>query len=242
MKKIFTIITLVLLLGYVAFAAISLCTKPEGDVCKGIRLEVRDSLETGYMTPHDIVALLVKNGLNPEGKLLDEVSLRAMEEALESSPLIASSECYKTLNGYVVVEVECRRPILRIMTDNGDSYYLDEGGEVIEHIAKAVYVPVATGRITREFAKKELFALAQYLQENELWNAQIEQICVTPRGTLELVPRVGDHVVVLGRPTDFADKFDKLKAFYDNGLSKVGWNRYSHINLDYKDQVVVTKK
>lgn len=242
MKKVFIIITLILLISYVAFAAISLCNKPEGEVCKGIRLELRDSLKTGYMTTNDIVALLVKNGLNPEGKMLDDVSLRAMEEALEASPLIASGECYKTLNGYVVAKVECRRPILRVLTDNGDSYYLDEGGEVIEHIARAVYVPVATGHITREFAKKELFALALYLQENELWNAQIEQICVTHRGTIELVPRVGEHVLVLGRPTDFANKFDNLKAFYKNGLSKVGWNRYSHINIDYKDQVVVTKK
>ena len=115
MKKLLSTIALVLLAGYIVFAAIALCNKPAGQVCKGVRLEMRDSLETGYMNTADVVALLAKSGLNPTGKPLEEVSLHAIEEALEASPLIASSECYKTINGHVVVEVKCRRPILRVM-------------------------------------------------------------------------------------------------------------------------------
>lgn len=235
-------IILVLFAGYILFATVSFCRKPTEQICKGVRLEIQDSLETGYMTTADITALLVKNGLDPTGCHLDEVSLHAMEEVLEASPLIASSECYKTLGGYVVVEVECRRPILRVMPNGGGSYYLDEDGKVIEHIAKAVYVPVATGYITREFAQEELLTLAHFLQNNELWNAQIEQICVTQRGELELIPRVGGHVVVLGRPGNYAEKFSNLQTFYEKGLSEVGWNRYSRINVDYNNKVIGTKK
>ena len=242
MKRILSSIFLVLLIGYVVFAAIAFCNKPNGQECKGIQLEVRDSLEAGYMTAHDIVALLAKKGLDPTGKPLEEVNLRAMEEALNASPLIRNSECYHTLNGNVVVEVECRRPILRILANGDDSYYLDEEGEVIEYIAKAVYLPVATGAITRDFAQKELLALAHYLQEDELWNTQIEQIYVTSKGEIELIPRVGDHVIVLGRPGNYAGKFEKLRAFYEKGLGEVGWDRYSRINVDYKDQVVATKR
>ena len=242
MKKLLSTIALVLLAGYIVFAAIALCNKPEGQVCKGVRLEMRDSLETGYMNTADVVALLAKSGLNPTGKPLEEVSLHAIEEALEASPLIASSECYKTINGHVVVEVKCRRPILRVMANGGESYYLDEEGEMIERIAKAVYVPVATGYITRDFAKKELLELALYLQDNELWNAQVEQICVTRHGELELVPRVGNHVIVLGAPGNYAHKFDKRQTFYEKGLSEVGWNRYSRINVDYGNQVIGTRE
>lgn len=242
MKKILTTIILVLLAGYVLFAAIALCDKPAGQVCQGIRLEIRDSLKTGYMTTADITALLVKSGLNPTGQPLDAVNLRAIEKTLEASPLIAASECYKTLSGHVVVEVECRRPILRVLPNDGDSYYLDEEGEVIEHIAKAVYVPVATGYITRAFARKELLELARYLQDSELWNAQVEQICVTQRGELELIPRVGDHVIALGRPGGYEEKFDKLYTFYKKGLSEVGWDRYSRIHVGYDGQVVGTKR
>ena len=242
MKRILSVIVLSLLVAYVMVAAIAFCNKPDSQVCKGIRLEIRDSVEMGYMTTHDIVDLLAKKKLDPTGLLLEGVSLHAMEEALETFPLIRNSECYKTMNGYVVVNVECRRPILRVIANGGDNYYLDEEGEVIEHISKAVYLPVATGYITREFAQKELLALALYLQDDELWNAQIEQICVTPRGDIELIPRVGEHVIALGRPGNYTDKLEKLHTFYKKGFSEVGWNRYLRINVDYDNQVVATKR
>lgn len=242
MKKILSTIVLALLTGYVVFALVTLCKKPDGQVCKGIQLEIRDSLETGYMSTGDIVALLKSKGLDPTGQPMEMVSLHTMEKALGASPLIASSECYKTMDGHVVVTVKCRKPILRIITDGNDSYYLDEEGEVIDHIAKAVYVPLATGNITQEFARKELLALAQYLQDEELWRAQIEQIYVTAGGEIELIPRVGNHTIILGRPEGYAEKFDNLLAFYKKALSEVGWERYSRIDLNYAGQVIATKK
>lgn len=242
MKKILSTITLVLLAGYIVFALVALCNKPEGQMCKGVQLEIRDSLKTGYMSTKDIIALLKKDGLDPTGKPIEEVSLRAMEKTLETSPLIASSECYKTMDGHVMVTVKCRKPILRVINNGNDSYYLDEEGEVIEHIAKAVYVPLAMGNISRKFAREGLLPLAQYLQEEELWNAQIEHIFVNEQGMIELIPRVGNHIIVLGSPKDYADKFDNLLAFYKKALSEVGWDRYSHINLDNEGQVVATKR
>ena len=194
------------------------------------------------MTTADIVTLLRQNGLDPTGLPIEEVSCRAIEKVLGGVPLIASSECYKTIAGYVVVEVECRRPILRIMADSGDSFYLDEEGEVIEYIARPTYIPVATGHISRDFARQELLTLAQFLRADDLWNAQIEQIYVTPREEIELIPRVGNHTIVLGRPGNYAYKFDKLRTFYEKGLREVGWDRYSRINIDYNNQVVGTKK
>lgn len=242
MKKTLSTITLILLAGYIAFALVALCGKPENQVCKGVQLEIRDSLNTGYMSTKDIIALLKKENLDPTGKPIEEVSLRAMEKTLETSPLIAASECYKTMDGHVMVTVKCRKPILRVISNGNDSYYLDEEGEVIEHIAKAVYVPLAMGNISRKFAREGLLPLAQYLQNEELWNAQIEHIFVNDHGEIELIPRVGDHIIVLGSPKDYADKFDNLLAFYKKALSEVGWNRYSHINLDNEGQVVATKR
>ena len=242
MKKVLSTILLIALVGYVAFAAITLSHRAEGELCQGIRLEIQDSLKTGYMSTSDIAALLAKQGLDPTGKPLDAISLQAMEEALKTSPLIASCECYKTISGHVVASVECRKPILRIITHAGESYYLDEEGEAIAHIAKAVYLPIATGHITLDFAKEKLLPLAQLLQDDKLWDTQIEQIHVTPRQEIELVPRVGGHIIALGRPEDYAQKLDNLHTFYEKALKEIGWDRYSRISLDHQGQVVATKK
>jgi cell division protein FtsQ len=58
---------------------------------------------------------------------------------------------------------------------------------------------------------------------------------------LELIPRVGNHRVLLGDTIDLQDKFRRLMIFYKEGLSKTGWNNYSVINLKFRNQVVCTK-
>ena len=240
MKKWISTIVLILLAVYIVVAAVAFSDKPSGQECGGIRLNIVDSAKVAYMTTKDVQVLLAD--LTPTGKPIDDVSCRAIEKALDASPLIRKSQCYKTLDGYVAISIECRRPVLRVIADGGDNYYLDEEGAVIERISKAVYLPVATGRITRDFAQRELLPLAQYLHSNDLWNAQIEQIHVAANEEIQLVPRVGDHIIVLGRPGNYAHKFGKLQTFYKKALTEVGWERYSHINVDYSDQVVATKK
>lgn len=84
--------------------------------------------------------------------------------------------------------------------------------------------------------------LNECLQNDPFWNNQIEQIHVTPTQELELVPRVGDHIVFLGKPKEIKDKLEKLKAFYVKALNKVGWNKYSRINLEFSNQIICTKK
>ena len=242
MRKALTTITLILLVAYVIFATIALTGKPDSEVCKELHLEIQDSLEMSYITTCDVIELLAQDGINPIGRQLHEVNLHEMEKSLEKSPLIRNCECYKSINGHVMVKVECRRPILHVVTISGDNFYLDEEGEVIESISKAVYVPVATGHITRKFAQQNLLALAQHIDSNELWKKQIEQIHVTPHGTIELTPRIGNHVIVLGRPENYEQKLDNLKIFYKKGLNEVGWERYSCINLDYENQVIASKK
>ena len=48
--------------------------------------------------------------------------------------------------------------------------------------------------------------------------------------------------IVIGEVYNLESKFNKLMLFYEEGLSKTGWNEYKTINLKYKDQVVCTKR
>jgi cell division protein FtsQ len=59
---------------------------------------------------------------------------------------------------------------------------------------------------------------------------------------IELVPRVGQHIIYLGQIDGYEEKLERLLIFYEKGLSQTGWNQYTGISLKYKDQVVCTKK
>ena len=85
-------------------------------------------------------------------------------------------------------------------------------------------------------------SLGLFLRDNSLWNAQIEQINVTAQKELELIPRVGENVIFLGKPENYEEKLDRLKTFYEKGLNKVGWNKYSRISLEFNNQIICTKR
>jgi cell division protein FtsQ len=57
-----------------------------------------------------------------------------------------------------------------------------------------------------------------------------------------LVPRIGNHLIELGRADNLDGKLDKLKRFYKEGLNKVGWNKYKTLNIEFDKQVICTKK
>ena len=58
---------------------------------------------------------------------------------------------------------------------------------------------IVTGNVEKSFAMKDLYKFGVFLHNNKFWDAQIEQIHVLPDQNIELVPRVGDHLVYLGK-------------------------------------------
>jgi cell division protein FtsQ len=89
---------------------------------------------------------------------------------------------------------------------------------------------------------KEVKDISLFLLQDSFWMAEIDQVDINPSREFEMVPKVGNHIVVFGNGEDIAAKFRKLYIFYNDVLNKTGWNRYSAVNLSYKNQVVATRK
>jgi cell division protein FtsQ len=241
-KRILFILFALLLTSYLVFAVIFLNPKANAEEkCTHLQVDVVCPSETSYLNETQVKLLLNKANLNPVGKNQTAIDMALIEKALEEDKLIKKAEVYKTINGTVRIKIYQRTPILRVIA--GRDYYIDNEGEIMPVPAHfATYVPVATGNIKEEYAKKQLFPFVLFLQKNEFWSSQIEQINIAPNLDVELIPRVGNHQIILGKIENYEENLDKLKLFYEKGLNKVGWNRYSIINLKYKNQVVCTKR
>lgn len=87
----------------------------------------------------------------------------------------------------------------------------------------------------------DLFKMANFISQDEFWNAQVSQLFVNDEKEFELIPRVGNHEIIFGEAEKIPFKFDKLMVFYKEALPKTGWNEYSTINLKFKNQIVCTK-
>lgn len=242
-KRILLSIVMLLILGYLAIAITAFNVKPVDLVCQDIDLVIKDSVNAGFITKNEVSSILKKSQTYPVGKNTDEIDLKVLEEVLAKHPLIDQVECYKAPSGKVFVEVTQRVPILRVFAKNGESYFVDNKGNIMPSDAKCIaHLPIVTGNVEKSFALTDLYQFAVFLQNNKFWNAQIEQINVLKGKEIELVPRVGNHIVYLGKIDGYEDKLNRLKEFYRKGLNKVGWNKYERISLEFGNQIICSKK
>ena len=172
---------------------------------------------------------------------MDQINSRLIEEALLQNPFVEKAQCYKTQSGSIHITLTQRLPVIHVKADNGDDYYVDTHGNVMPNTLLASNLVVVTGQVTKPYAKKVLTKVGNFLIRNKLWFHQVEQLNVLSDGSVEMVPRVGNHVIYLGKPVNLNQKLDRLEKFYRYGLSKAGWNKYSYINLEFDNQIICKK-
>lgn len=237
MKRILSLSALALLTAYVVLAVVALCPQPSCDVCDGIVLRT-DGASEGLITEGGVLDMLKADHLSPINQPMDSIDCHAIETALAEKAAILSCDCYKTTGSKVGVRVQCRMPVVHVFADNGRSYCLDAEGVMLQRLPKAVCVPVATGAITEQFARTDLLQLVAFLDDHKFWQAQIQQIVVNGDGEVDLIPRVGSHILRIGRVEQLKHKFDKLETFYDKAISQVGWERYDVLDARFGNQVI----
>lgn len=242
MIRVISIVVASLLSVYILFASIYFSEERQYMPCKDLQVVVKDSLDKHFVSESDLIELLRKAKLDPRKQPMTLVNTEQMEMELRKNEMIQDVQVYKTPSGIIKLEVVQKMPILRILASNGN-YYVDNQGTVMPISRRYVaHVPIVSGYVEKSLAVSELYKFALFLQGNEFWNDQIEQIYVHPDQDVELIPRVGNHRIMLGSLDRFEEKLDNLRLFYEQAIPKLGWERYSMINLKYKNQIVCTKK
>lgn len=233
-----------ILLAAYLLLAITAFNRPDesSDVCSEVNIQVADGSVKGFLDQEEIKTLLQRARCYPVGDPMSRVDVRHIEEQLQKNPFVKEVQCYKTQTGHVNIAIEQRLPVIRVKADNGDDYYVDEHGNIMPNTHFASNLVIATGAIQQKYAKKVLRDIGCYLLNNPLWGCQVEQLHVLADGTIEMVPRVGDHIVYLGSPANLERKLSRLEKFYKYGLSKAGWNKYSHISVEFDNQIICKKR
>lgn len=242
-KKILSILSVLLLGGYLLFSVTGMTNRHEDTrMCRGIDLHIVDSLHFDLIDGDMVLALLQEHSLDPVGLPLEEIDLDAVESALLLHPLVGDVQCYKTAGDMLRINISSKVPLVRVLNNRGQDFYVDSRGEILSQHSLAVQLPVATGYIDRRFASEELLRVVRAIDRSAFWKAQVEQIDVTKDGQIQLVPRVGEHLLILGTADDVENKLERLMNFYENGLDNVGWNKYRSISVAYENQVVCKKR
>lgn len=260
-NKILRILLWIVLIGGTIVLTGSINYSHKEEMCKEVVINIEDAQLYSFVDEAEIINILNNNFNTPISNKIGKINTHEIEKYLNELDFIENAEVYISIDGKLIISLLQRIPILRVFASKG-SFYIDDKGKVMPVSKKfTAHVPVASGEIYLNYSElleltnreisdssdvpklySDLFKLSQFIHSNRFWAAQIEQLYVDKESEFELIPRVGNHTIVLGEVYDLETKFNKLMLFYEKGLSKTGWNEYKKINLKFKDQVVCTKR
>lgn len=243
-KMICAAVLAICIAAYIVYSI--LLSADDKDICAGIELNIEKQQNTGFVNNSIIEQELRNANIFPTGRRMCDISTGKIEKVLRQNEFIENAECYKTANNNIVINITERTPVIYILPENGDGYYVDRYGKSIKRNNYPVNMPVATGKITPRYAEKRLSHLGAFLLNNDFWNDQIEQINVSVNSdkefVIDLIPRVGKQTIHLGTIKNFQKKLDRMMIFYQKAVPVIGWDKYSLINLEYEGQIICKKQ
>jgi len=247
-KKILVLLGWLSLTGVVGFTIFFAYSQRASVRCQSILVNI--SLDSPrFIDEEEIAGLVEKAGEPIIGHRLSAINIEKLETKLGSFTTLKDVEIYRKIEsnglsfkGKLIVNVGERTPVLRIKNAD-DDYYLDMAGIQIPVSSKYIErMVIATGVFPDEIVKSNLLKMADFVNKDDFWKAQIEQVFIQANGELLLIPQVGDYMIEFGKPEDYEIKFRNLKAVYQQGFKNFGWNKYKAISVKYQNQVVCTKK
>jgi len=219
-------------------------------VCSDVKIYIPGSQY--FIDKKEVEKILQISSFTMIGRRIDNINLHQLENRLKANPFIEYVKVYADMDGIIMIEIVQRQPILRVMNQFDQDYYIDKNGLKIPLSANfTAKVVAANGFIEEPFGgkvdtlhtllAKDLFKTASFIRQDSLWDAQIAQIYVNTSHEIELIPRVGNQRILLGNADSIEVKFHNLLAFYKQALPQVGWDAYKLINIKYANQIIGVK-
>lgn len=233
------------------------------DVIININYPETDNKTDVLITKNDIEKIINLKFDSLAGKRVDSVDIEKLETTFNNELYIESAETFVSVNKKLFININQRKPLLRVFEESGRSYIIDNKANIIPLNPKQpCKLLVCNGFIktlsisdTNKIGAnilldsnlsnsklKDLYELGKKITDDKFLRAQINQIYINEKSEFELIPLVGNHTVIIGTLKNIDEKLFKLKNFYFKVANKGGWSMYKSINLKFKDQVVCTKR
>lgn len=219
--------------------------------CKSIVVDIDNGqAEHFFITPTDVERLLNDQGQDPVlGKRFGQLDFGLLEQRVLSNQLVKTCQVSQDLKGNLLVTLEQHRPIARIsfagsLNSLRDLYVSEDGSlfPMSEHYTARVVILSGSYFDKRANLRKlkdtGVLAFLKFLEQDPVWRAQIAQADINQDLELTLIPQVGAHLIEFGSATDIAQKFEKLKVFYQRILPAQSQKTYQRVSVKYRNQIV----
>ncbi len=241
--KIVTVLVVVFLL--IAFSE----RKQGGVAVRDILIKIENIEGNQFIDEEDIIELMQLNKENLKGASIGTINLKQIEQRVKRNRFIKDAQLYSDLKGNLIMQAKLRRPVARIVRNDGPDGYIAEDGTVMPVSDKfTTRVVLVSGSYTRNLLQtenlnsneetKKLMDMLHMIREDDFWRAQIAQLDIDGQGYIDILPQIGGQVIEFGQADNVENKFRKLKIFYKKILPQRGWNTYQRVNLKYEGQII----
>ena len=199
-----------------------------------------EASEDKFMTEQIALKYIEQHIFNFDSVALSNFYLNELEIAFLRHPAIKNAQVYSNQEGMININLQQRKAVVRIKTDNAD-YYLDELG--IKMPLSNEFTPrvlVVTGDVD-ESHHSSVFSFSERINKDKFWKSQIIQMHFNNKDVI-FIARVGSQKIHFGTLTNVNKKLVNLYQFYKQVMPVKGWQTYSDISLAYNNQIVCTKK
>ncbi len=234
----------------VLFFFIAFSERKQGSVAvKDIIIKVENANENQFLDEQDVIDLMQLDEENLKGAALDRLNLKEIEKRIKADRFVQDAELYSDLKGNLIVKAVLRRPIARIVRNDGPDGYIAEDGTIMpvsdKFTTRVVLMSGAFSRLLLQSENlnksdegKQLLKMLSIIRQDEFWRAQIAQLDIDSHFRVNAFPQVGGQLIEFGKPENLELKFRKLRIFYKEILPQQGWNAYERINLEYEGQII----
>jgi len=206
--------------------------------------------ERSLISEKDVMRLITEDLPNDiTFQRITDIDISTIEGMLNSDTRILNAEVFIDAHQKLNVEIIQRRPILRVMNQQGDQFYVDQSGSYVRTVnQKATRVPVVTGYVESldahghvAFAPRleRAYQVITEARKDPVLKALIEQVHVEKKNRITIIPKIGDERIILDHMDSLKDKLSNLKQFYRELARTNSWEKYNQIDISYNDQVVV---
>lgn len=206
-----------------------------------------DTHEEAALVNEDYIREYIYDQLGVDLNLLSSAErelLVNLENILNDNPFVEKAKVFEGQSGSLHLHIDTKQPIARVIDANGKNYYITNKRDIVPFsYSYSPRVIVLTGYIPKVNQEewKAVLDLTLRIHEDEFLRPMVESIKLDRRQHAYLVPKVGSFSIQLGELKDVETKIAKLKTFYKSTFDKVNWAKYSSVNLDYKNQIVLKK-
>jgi cell division protein FtsQ len=234
----------------VLFFFIAFSERKQGSVAvKDIIIKVENVNENQFLDEQDIIDLMQLSTENLKGAALDNLNMKEIEKRIKTNRFVKDAELYSDLKGNLIVKATLRRPIARIVRNDGPDGYIAEDGTIMpvsdKFTTRVVLISGSFSRLllqsenlNKSVEGKQLMEMLAIIREDEFWTAQIAQLDIDNNVRVNMFPQVGGQLIEFGKPENLELKFRKLRIFYKEILPQQGWNAYERVNLEYEGQII----